>query len=595
MTCRIAILAAALAVSSAASARDQAEEPPLRLNDIVAVGTHNSYKQATPPADMARLIAIDPQAEAIDYAHRSLGEQLDAGMRQIEIDVYRDDAGGRYARPGDDPVMAAPGFKVMHMPGIDRRSSCLTLALCLRELRLWSDRHPDHAPILILLNAKDAPSPMAPEPERFDAAGFDALDTELRNALPDDRRITPDEVQGDKATLRDAVLAGGWPTLTKARGRFIIALDEGPAKVALYRGARRSLEGRVMFVNTDEASPAAAYLTLNDPLTEGPRIAAAVRAGLLVRTRADDGTREARTGDTRRRDVALASGAHYVSTDYPWPDRRFGSYRVMLPGGAAASCNPVRAASRCGRMPLERVGGYLDATSRPDLTRILPGPPVPGSPGADADARDYVATRVLLGTERWRQATADVSDDLPVRFRDAIGFDIDLERMPVFARLLTRFGADRSAAVSTAKRHWQSPRPFVGNTLPICEPRTDALAANGDYPSGHTANGMAFALLMTELLPDRATALLARGREYGESRRLCGSHSASAVQGGLLAASAVVAAAHTAPDFRDDMIDARREILIVQNEAAASKAGMTSDDHAVPGIDNTPLTHPQRQ
>jgi hypothetical protein len=41
--------------------------------------------------------------------------------------------------------------------------------------------------------------------------------------------------------------------------------------VALYRGARRSLEGRAMFVNTDEASPAAAYLTLNDPIAQrGP-------------------------------------------------------------------------------------------------------------------------------------------------------------------------------------------------------------------------------------------------------------------------------------------------------------------------------------
>lgn len=555
---RILVLAAALAVSTAASAQHRAEV--LRLNDIVAVGTHNSYKQAIPPADMARLIAADPRAEAIDYAHRPLGEQLDAGMRQVEIDVYRDDAGGRYARPGDDPAMSAPGFKVMHMPGVDRRSSCITLALCLRELRTWSDAHPDHAPILILLNAKDAPTPLAPEPEPFDAAGFDALDTELRRALPDDRRITPDEVQGGKATLRDAVLAGGWPTLAKARGRFIVALDEGPAKVALYRGARRSLEGRVMFVNTDEASPAAAYLTLNDPVAEGPRIAAAVRAGFLVRTRADDGTREARTGDTRRRDAALASGAHYVSTDYPWPDRRFGGYRVLLPGGAVAGCNPVRAATRCAAGPIERAGGYLAAEDRPDLIRILPGPPAAGSAGAQADARRFVETRTLLDSARWRQAQADVSDDLPARFRDAIGFAIDLDRAPVFARLLARFGVDRSAAVGAAKRHWHVARPFAGNDLPICEARTPALAANGDYPSGHTANGMAFALLLAELLPDRATDVLARGRDYGDSRRICGSHSASAVEGGLLAASAIAAAAHGSATFREDMLDARAEL-----------------------------------
>ncbi|WP_200911290.1 Ca2+-dependent phosphoinositide-specific phospholipase C [Sphingomonas sp. Leaf62] len=548
----------ALVAATAAPAR--AQDTALRVNDIVAVGTHNSYKQAIPPAVMARLIAADPRAVALDYAHRPLTAQLDAGMRQIELDVYRDDAGGRYARAGDGPAMAAPGLKVMHMPGIDRGSSCLTLAACLREVRTWSDAHPDHAAILILVNAKDEASPMAPVPERFDAAGFDMLDTELRSGLPGRRLITPDEVQGTSPTLRDAVLAGGWPTLAQARGRVLVALDEGPAKVALYRGARRALEGRAMFVNTDEASPAAAYLTLNDPVADGPRIAAAVRAGFLVRTRADDGTREARDGDTRRRDAALASGAQYVSTDYPWPDRRLSGYRVMLPGGAAAGCNPVRAATRCTDGPVERLGGYLVARDRPDLTRILPGPPAPGSPPALADARRFVEARALAGSPRWRQAQADVSDDLPARFRDAIGFAIDIGRTPVLARLLARFGADRSAAIGAAKRHWHSARPFVSNDLPICEPRTAALAANGDYPSGHAANGMAFALILAELLPDRATALLARGRDYADSRRVCGSHSASAVEGGLLAAAALVAAAHGSADLRGDLVAARAEL-----------------------------------
>lgn len=204
--------------------------------------------------------------------------------------------------------------------------------------------------------------------------------------------------------------------------------------------------------------------------------------------------------------------------------------------------------------------GYLAAADRPDLARILPGPPAPGSSGARADARLFADTRRLIGTARWRQAQADVSDDLLAGFHDAIGFAIDIERTPVFARLLARFGVDRSAAVGTAKRHWRAPRPFVSNALPICEVRTPALVANGDYPSGHAANGMAFALLLAELLPDRATPLLARGRDYADSRRICGSHSASAVEGGLLAAAAIVAAAHGSADFRNDLLGARTEL-----------------------------------
>ncbi|MGH1559484.1 Ca2+-dependent phosphoinositide-specific phospholipase C [Caulobacter segnis] len=70
-------------------------------------------------------------------------------------------------------------------------------------------------------------------------------------------------------------------------------MDESPEKVAVYRGKRAALEGRAMFVNinTDEASPAAAYLTLkNDPIAQKDRIAAAVKAGFMVRTRADADT-----------------------------------------------------------------------------------------------------------------------------------------------------------------------------------------------------------------------------------------------------------------------------------------------------------------
>ena len=51
------------------------------------------------------------------------------------------------------------------------------------------------------------------------------------------------------------------------------ALDAGRAHVGLYRGSRRSLEGRVMFVNTDEASPAAGRV--RDALG-APRISAAI-------------------------------------------------------------------------------------------------------------------------------------------------------------------------------------------------------------------------------------------------------------------------------------------------------------------------------
>ncbi len=344
-----AVLPLAL-LAGPATAKDAG--PPLRINDIAVIGTHNSYKQPMPAATMAKVRAADPaMADALDYAHRSLVEQLDAGARQLEIDVNYDPQGGHYARGSSDPKLQRPGFKVLHIPGIDNASSCVLLTECLGIVRDWSARHPRHVPILLMFNAKDEQNAARGGIDAlpFDAAAYDALDAEIRSVLAPARLIVPDDVQGRYPTLRDAVLADNWPLLEASRGKFLFALDEPPAKVAVYRGARRSLEGRVFFINTDEASPAAAYLTLNDPVRDAERIRRDVRAGFLVRTRADANTREARANDGVPRDTALAGGAHYVSTDYLWPDPRFaGGYRVALPEGHVARCNPVRIAKQCG-------------------------------------------------------------------------------------------------------------------------------------------------------------------------------------------------------------------------------------------------------
>lgn len=384
----LAAMAAALAVTPAAAApRCKLDAPTataagpgcarqwmdrhLRVNDLLTIGTHNSYKHAIPAPDY-RIIADHDAllAKRLDYAHKSLTAQLNAGARQIEIDVVYDPNGGRYADPliarmtqtKLDPawvaMMRRPGFKVLHVPDVDFRSSCVTFKRCLGIVKAWSQAHPHHAPITILINAKQgeaAPGgvPLLP----FDATAFDALDREVRDVLPPAMLITPDDVQGRYATLRDAVLHDNWPRLGAARGRIMFALDESPAVVAVYRGARHSLEGRVMFVNApDESSPAAAYLTLNDPVKDAGRIARDVRAGFLVRTRADADTFEARRDDIGHRDLALRSGAQMVSTDYLWPDPRFaGSYTVRLPNHAASICNPMRTQGECGGQPVETV------------------------------------------------------------------------------------------------------------------------------------------------------------------------------------------------------------------------------------------------
>lgn len=359
----IAALLAAAAISAACDLEAPSGDPgctraavdALPMNAIQAVGTHNSYKMAIAPNEMALLRAANPKsAEALDYSHQPLRDQLEAGARQLELDLVNDPVGGLFAAPlayrmagaaalpYDLQALTAPGLKVLHVPDVDYRSTCPTFAGCLREVRAWSQAHPDHLPILILLNLKEegVKLPGAVTPPRFDSAAMDAIDAEIRSVFPDEALITPDQVQGRRPTLREAVADEGWPTLKAARGRVMFACDCPAEQVARYRGARKTLEGRAAFVNIEESSPAAGYITLNEPAEQAARIAAALEAGLIVRTRADADTNEARANDTTRRDAAFASGAQYVSTDYMRPDVRFSDYSVKLPGGGVARRSP---------------------------------------------------------------------------------------------------------------------------------------------------------------------------------------------------------------------------------------------------------------
>jgi membrane-associated phospholipid phosphatase len=557
----------------------------LKLNDLVAIGTHNSYKTGV-PSQVLR--AMGSSAAGLDYAHRPLVEQLDAGARQIELDIYYDPQGARFGDPAGlraagipldaarRAALAEPGFKVMHMPDVDVLSSCATLRGCLGIIRRWSLDHPDHTPILLMFNAKTDRShvPGGVDALPFDTAAFDALDAEIRSVLPHGAMVTPDDVQGRYPTLRDAVLHDNWPTLGQSRGKLLFALDEGPDKVAAYRGPRHSLEGRVFFVNTDEASPAAAYLTLNDPIADRERIRRAVEAGFIVRTRADANTEEARANSTARRDAALASGAQYVSTDYLWPDTRFpGGYQVRLSQGAAARCNPVRAAKSCGGLAVDSVSpqtpsAYVGAAEAPDGLSILPPPPASGSGRAEADRRIFAETRALRGSPRWAVAQADVTSDTYEHFACALGVQLTASRAPALTRLLDRAG--NGGLVAEVKAYYATPRPYLANDLPICQDRTAHLAGNGDYPSGHASGGWLEALILAELVPDRATQILARGRAFGESRAVCGAHSASAVQAGFMAGSVAVAMLHSRPEFRADLEAARTELATVRSSAPAA-------------------------
>jgi hypothetical protein len=344
----------------------------VRINQIQVIGTHNSYHAGFAPSEAAFIQKQNPKAfEALDYSHPPLADQLSAGIRQLEIDVYADQKGGRFAHPAIDQYTAAahlpadppydpnhemdkPGFKVMHVVGIDQRSRCYTFVECLTDVRTWSNAHPDHLPLFLLIETKyDKPAasgapaqPWAVASEAFTPAVFDALDAEILSVFKPSEIITPDQVRGTHATLPEAIAEHGWPTLAEARGKVIFLMDQAPM-TAIYTEGHPALKGRLLFTNATPGTPDAAFVEENSGTAE--EIDAFVRKGYLVRTRTDEPTEDARQNRTTARDRALSSGAQMLSTDYPAsePARWEGHYHAELPGNAIARCNPVNRPAAC--------------------------------------------------------------------------------------------------------------------------------------------------------------------------------------------------------------------------------------------------------
>lgn len=326
----------------------------LKLNQLQVIGSHNSYKQAIEPALFKALQAKDSTSRlGLQYEHIAITEQLNLGLRNLEIDVYADSKGGKYAHPkGLDLVkpvqvydtagiMTQPGFKVLHMPDIDFRSSSLTFEDCLQKLKNWSNSNPGHIPVFITLEPKDGDTNrFGTTPEAFTSALFDQLDTVIRTNLGMDKLITPDMVRGNYKTLEEAVLKGNWPSLKQAKGKFFFILDNSDKKRDLYMQGHPSLKGRLVFVNAEPGTPEAAALFRNNP--EDPAIPELVRKGYIIRTRADADTKEARANDYTHFKKAQTSGAQIITTDYYKPSIFFNSpYHIVFGDSTYVRINPI--------------------------------------------------------------------------------------------------------------------------------------------------------------------------------------------------------------------------------------------------------------
>ena len=210
--------------------------------------------------------------------------------------------------------------------------------------------------------------------------------------------------------------------------------------------------------------------------------------------------------------------------------------------------------------------GYLPEDKIPNSLKLIPPPPKEGSAAflLDQEIASFVS---LKDEKRKEQAVKDAELAFP-QATEAFNIILDIKisevTTPHLYMILRRTLADAGLSTYSAKNHYQRARPFMVNNTAICTPDDkELLRKDGSYPSGHTAIGWAWALILAEVFPEQATVILKRGKQFGISRNVCNVHWHSDVVYGRMMGAATVAILHSNTDFIIDLEAAKKEINLI--------------------------------
>lgn len=267
------------------------------INKIQVIGTHNS-SHSMPDIIRTAVVALKDIKEAkhLRYGHKTLTEQLDIGVRNIEMDIR--------CRKGY--------IENNHVPLFDDHSHCPDFELGLEEIKRWSDLHPDHVPISILLELKDDHEYLDPFIQRFNEENLVQLSEIFLDIFGEDRMITPDGLRVDDLSLDESIKKKGWPTYGESKGKIMVMIMDNGAFTPLYMELFPDLRGSVLFADIHRDEPGAVFLRCDNPF-DHERMTGLLKDNVYVRTMAYT----ANNKNLDQLEEALNSGATIISTDFP--------------------------------------------------------------------------------------------------------------------------------------------------------------------------------------------------------------------------------------------------------------------------------------
>lgn len=299
-----------------------------RLNEVRILGTHNSYELESEKIYQVLQDSVNNITFGLSNLHQTklnqdtLTEQFDLGIRSIELDIeVMQDKDGTH-------------FVCCHSPLIDNNSTCYDFSLALKEIKMWSDAHPDHLPISILIEVKKFFLPV----NGFriftvkDANTFGDLAQEIFGST----LLTPADVMGEYETFEQMRKNDSWPTLKETQGKVMLLLH--PTNITdKYISQDKTLGTQKMFPMlrlSDIDKPYASFILINMPedvLKNSEKLFK--EENFIVRTRTDDFGTFSKQWD----ELAMRCGSQILSTDYPVKTDMTGAERVVTFDGASVS------------------------------------------------------------------------------------------------------------------------------------------------------------------------------------------------------------------------------------------------------------------
>lgn len=192
-----------------------------------------------------------------------------------------------------------------------------------------------------------------------------------------------------------------------------------------------------------------------------------------------------------------------------------------------------------------------------NLLDLLSPPPANGSPQMQAELGELLTIQVTRTPEQGARAIADAEENV-WRFADVIDSPkFTKENLPKFSAFFDRVVETEGAVVDPAKDVWKRPRPQIYSELvkPIVP-----LSKSGSYPSGHTTVGTLMGIVLSNMLPEKKQALMARAWEYGHNRLVGEIHYATDIEAGRIAGTVIAETIMSHEDYKTEYDAAKAEL-----------------------------------